>query len=167
MMDLNSLMKEVPTMKPLFLLMLLVLATLPAGADEVLPDACGTGAHTGSSERLRAIMESINRSIEDDTDSGAIPGAIDAGQLAQLIEAIEELQYHAELMSAESAPRRLGDTGVVTFRALASQLYTEALNVRTLAGGNPVNTYDFNLLNAAYERLYETCAACHDLFRDR
>ncbi len=154
-------------MKTFFILMLLALATPPVCAAEELPDKSGPGAHAASSDRLRAIMDSINRSIEDDTDSGAVPGAIDAGQLAQLIEAIEELQYHAELMSAESAPHRLSDSEVVTFRALASQLYTEALNVRTLAGENPATTYDFNLLDAANERLYQTCAACHDLFRDR
>ena len=154
-------------MKSLLILMLLALMTATVGATEALPEESGAGTHTVSSERLRAIMDSINRSISDDTDSGAVPGAIDPAQLSQLIEAIEELQYHAELMSGESAPQKLGESEVVTFRALASQLYTEALNVRNIAGGNPVNTYDFNLLNAANERLYQTCTACHDLFRDR
>jgi hypothetical protein len=154
-------------MKPVLILILLALATAPAGAAEELRDETGPRVPSVSSNRLRAIMDSINRSVADDTDSGAIPGAIDPAQLAQLIEAIEELLYHAELMSGESAPRKLGDSEVVTFRALASQLYTEALNVRTIAAGNPVDTYDFNLLNAAHERLYQTCTACHDLFRDR
>lgn len=154
-------------MKPAYILMLLALATAQGNADEAFPEAAPPGTHTVSSDRLRAIMDNINQNIVDDTDSGAVPGAIDPGQLAQLVEAIEELLYHAELMSEDVAPRHLSATEVVTFRALASQLYTEALNVRTLAEENPVNTYDFNLLNAAYERLYQTCTACHDQFRDR
>lgn len=147
--------------------MLLALATPLAAAADGPPDEPGSFDHAVSSDRLRAIMEDINRSIQDDSDGGTVPGAVDPAQLAQLTGAVEELLYHAELMSAESAPRQLTDSAVVTFRALASQLYTEALNVKSLAGANPATTHDFNLLNAGYERLYQTCTACHDLFRDR
>jgi len=153
-------------MRPALFLMLLALATAPVCAAGAPADKSGSGTHTISSERLRAIMDSIKRSVMGDADSAATPGPMDPDELAQLIEAIEELQYHAELMSSESAPQRLDENAVVTFRALASQLYTEALNVRTIAAANPVNTYDFKLLDAAYERLYQTCAACHNLFRD-
>ena len=154
-------------MKPAFILMLLALAAAPGSTEEPFPEEAQPGDHADSSERLRAIMETINRNIGDDTDTGAVPGAIDAEQSAQLTGAIEELLYHAELMSDELSPQGLSATEVVTFRALASQLYTEALNVRTLAEGSPVNSFDFNLLNAALERLYQTCTACHEQFRDR
>lgn len=154
-------------MKPAPLLLWLALAAGSAGAEESAPGTPDPATHADSSERLRAIMDGINRSLDDDTDTGAIPGAIDAAQMAQLLEAVEELLYHAELMTPESSPRQLGTSEIVTFRALASQLYTEALNIRTLAGTKPASTYEFNQINASFDRLYETCTACHDLFRDR
>jgi hypothetical protein len=84
-----------------------------------------------------------------------------------MTEAVEELLYFAEFMTLNPPRRDLGDNQIVTFRALASQLYTEALNVRDIARDYSLATYDFELLNTAYERMYQTCAACHELFRDR
>ncbi len=149
-------------MKPLLLLLTLMLA---AAVSPAAPAASSAGPTVGS-DRLRNIMDEINRHLADDTDTGAVPGETDAGQLAELTAAIEELLYHAELMSTDAAPRGLDANQVVTFRALASQLYSEVLNLRAIAEPAPVTTYDFNLLNAAQERLFETCTACHALFRD-
>jgi mono/diheme cytochrome c family protein len=87
--------------------------------------------------------------------------------MPDMIEAVEELLYFAEFMSMNPPRRDLGENQMVTFRALASQLYTEALNVRDIARDYNLSTYDFDLLNTAYERMYQTCAACHELFRDR
>jgi hypothetical protein len=57
-------------------------------------------------------------------------------------------------------------TDFVTYGALASQLYTETLNVRSLTGGISPGNHEYHLLESAVERLYQTCVACHKLFRD-
>jgi hypothetical protein len=158
---------RIPPLTGVLVYLLLALAPLPAmAAVGTAPGGNGAAPAAISSERLRAIMEDIRRNVESDVDAGASPETIDRAHIAPLVEAIEELLYHAELMSADSAPRGIDQNDVVTFRALASQLYTEALNVRSLTEGITPGQYEMNLLGAAVERLYQTCAACHDLFRD-
>jgi hypothetical protein len=150
------------------LFLLLAMAALPPAfaAEESVPGENDALPPPVSSDRLRAIMESIRRSVETEMGAGASPGDIDREHITRLIEGIEELLYHSELMSADVAPQGIDTTDVVTFRALASQLYTEALNVRSLTDGKSSSDYELNLLDSAIERLYQTCAACHKLFRD-
>ena len=91
-------------------------------------------------------------------------------ELTDLIESVEELLFYAEIMSTKIPETELEENQAVIFRAMAGQLYDEALNVQQIA-----NNYDFRvidsaqnrLLNEAYLRLDRTCAACHQLFRDK
>jgi cytochrome c556 len=155
-------------MKHAIILSLLMLAAVPACAAEDQPAAGEKMEQHGvASERLRTIMERINLSVHDNNNVDAIGEPIGRQDMADMVEAVEELLYHAELMSTGLSRPDFTAKQIVTFRALAAQLYTEALNVRDTAEASRLETYDFNLLNSAYERLYQTCTACHDLFRDR
>ena len=142
-----------------------IVFNVAAGAEP--PPAAAGEMHGGASERLQAIMQHIKVTTHDtgnvDT-AGARPG--NEG-MADMIEAVEEQLFHAELMTSEPPRQGLTQNQQTVFRALASQLYTETLDVQQVAQNYNVSTYDFNLLEAAYERLYQTCAACHELFRDR
>jgi hypothetical protein len=149
------------------LLLLVPFATAAGPVDETpIPDP-DVGQHGMVGERLRMIMENINATVHD---TGSVDGDRDKltrNGLDDMIEAVQELMYFAEFMTLNPPRRDLGENQIVTFRALASQLYTEALNVRDIARDYDLATHDFELLNSAYERLYQTCAACHELFRDR
>jgi len=80
--------------------------------------------------------------------------------MADLIEAVEELLFNAEMMTSGTPEFSLDERDLITFRALAGQLYTEALNIQQLA-----NNYDYRLIEPAYLQLNQTCGACHSLFR--
>lgn len=151
-------------MKRVAILALLITGTLPGSAAEPPPATGDAARHAISSERLKSVMEGIHASILQRLEEGGVEGAEVAG-LADLAGAVEELLYHAELLTPETAPQALSTSDIVTFRALASQLYTEALAVRDIATAAPSTNYEFNQLEVAYERLYQTCAACHALFR--
>lgn len=116
--------------------------------------------HAVSSEKLRIIMKSLRSSLNKD-GTGTLPSEkISEDQMADIIEAVEELMFHAELLSEGKPLVNLNKNEMVTFRALASQLYTEALNMKQLT-----EYYDYNVLIPAYDRLTQTCSACHSLFR--
>ncbi len=77
--------------------------------------------------------------------------ALTAGELAQTAEQLPE-----------DIQNNLSREDQTTFRAMASQLYSESLRLEEAVEAN-----DHNALNAGYQRLRETCNACHRLFRDR
>jgi hypothetical protein len=150
-----------------FALLLLPLAAFAGTVDDTpIPDP-EISRHGMAGERLQMIMQNINFSIHDANSVEAEGEKLTGDRMADMVEAAEELLYFAGFMSLNPPRRDLGENQIVTFRALASQLYTEALNVRDIAQDYDLTTYDFDLLNSAYERLYQTCAACHELFRDR
>lgn len=116
--------------------------------------------HAASSDRLKIIMDNLYASAHESESSGQ-EQKISKDEMADLIEAVEELLFNAELMASGTPEFGLDENELVTFRALAGQLYTEALNIQQLA-----NNYDYRLLEPAYRRLNQTCAACHSLFRN-
>jgi cytochrome c556 len=149
------------------LLFLLPFAAAAGPVDETpIPDP-DVGQHGMVGERLRMIMENISGTVHDTGSVDADRQKLTRDGLDDMVEAVQELMYFAEFMTLNPPRRDLGENQIVTFRALASQLYTEALNVRDIARDYDLATHDFELLNSAYERLYQTCAACHELFRDR
>ena len=123
-----------------------------------------TAAHAIASERLSNIMQNLNQTVTNTNDPDNIPEEIIEEDLDDMREAVEELLFHAEMLSTEIPGPDLDETGIVTFRALSGQLYTETLNIKQIAENYSVT--DQELLYSAYERLYQTCAACHDLFSD-
>jgi hypothetical protein len=149
--------------------LLLLLLPLAAGAES--PDDAPVpvpepGQHGMVGERLRMIMENINFSIHDANDVDAQREPIAAERMDDMVDAVQELMFFAEFMNLNPPRRDLGENQIVTFRALATRLYDEALSIRDIALDYDLATHDFELLNSAYERLYQTCAACHELFRD-
>ena len=118
------------------------------------------GKHAASSDRLKIIMDNLYASAHESESSGQEQN-ISKDEMADLIEAVEELLFNAELMTSGTSEFGLDEKELVTFRALAGQLYTEALNIQQLA-----KNYDYRLIEPAYRRLNQTCAACHSLFRD-
>ena len=131
-------------------------------------DRNGPIAHAEASERLTIIMRRLfsvvhEERIEENLD-------LTKADLSDLLEAVEELIFYSELMSAKVPESELEVHDQVIFRALASQLYDESLNIQQLA-----KNYNFDLTDSrkdnifydATERLNQTCAACHQLFRDK
>ncbi len=147
-------------MKAISLTLSLFLAVTVASAGEPQPVH-----HGDASERLRNIMQELNLNVADTADPDRQPEDVAAADLEALQEAVEELLFHAELLTTETSSERLKGSRLVTFRAIASQLYTETLNIKQVAEN--YNSNDQELLYSAYQRLYETCAACHDLYRDQ
>jgi len=149
-------------MKHIFLLLVLL---APLNLLFALDGEAGNiNKHGFSSERLRAIMQKLNLTVTDSTDPDYQPEDIASTDMEDMQEAVEELLFHAELLSTELPEQGLDESGLVTFRAIASQLYTETLNIKQIAENYSTNDQD--LLYSAYHRLYQTCAACHNLFRD-
>ena len=123
--------------------------------------------HASPSERLVIIMQElfsvVHKENVDETTS------ITKDQMDDMLEAVEELLFYAELMSGNIPATELEENENVIFSAMAGKLYDEALNIQQLAKG-----YNFDIssqsqeyvFNEALERLNRTCAACHQLFRD-
>ena len=126
-----------------------------------------TTSHAVPGERLRTIMQNINLTIHDSTNPDTQTDRISERDMEEMIEAVEELLFYAEMMSTDLPRPELDKNELVTFRALAGQLYTETLNIQQTARDYNIDTYDYELLNISYRRLNETCAACHQMFRDR
>ncbi len=148
---------------------LLILLTIPflfVFAEEISGDQDKIKLHAFSSERLREIMQNINLSVHDTTNPDLQTETINQNDMADMVEAVEELLFHAELMTSVVLEDQMSETDIVTFRAMATQLYTETLNIQQLAKNYDLRNYDHNLMDAAYHRLYLTCNACHVLFRD-
>jgi len=118
--------------------------------------------HAISSEKLRVIMQDMYSSAYKSGVPDLQDGKMSEEKMADLIEAVEELLFHAELLSTGQPSVKLNETELATFRAMAGQLYTEALNLQQLT-----EYYDYHAIEPAYERLNQTCIACHNLFRDK
>ena len=133
----------------IFLLLLLGSSTL-AGNDEVTDPDSQTPEnkaklHAISGEKLREIMHNINLWVDETRNGEPQHDEKRMQDMADLIEAVEELLFHAELLSAGLPESNLSESELTTFRAMASQLYTEALDIQQLANG-----YEYRLLEPAY-----------------
>tara|TARA_R110000782_G_scaffold101417_3_gene188113 strand:- start:740 stop:1222 length:483 start_codon:yes stop_codon:yes gene_type:complete len=152
------------------LLLFFLISITPSGYaqdDNSDPDRNSPTAHAESSERLTTIMRRLfsvvhNERIEENL-------ALTQADLSDLLEAVEELIFYSELMAAKVPESELEVNDRVIFSAMASQLYDESLNIQQLT-----KNYNFDHTNSskdhifydATERLNQTCAACHQLFRD-
>jgi hypothetical protein len=124
--------------------------------------------HAESSERLVSIMRRLFSLIHEEGIEET--PKLTRDDMTDLIETVEELLFYAELMSVKVPETELEENDSVIFSAMASQLYNESLNIQQLA-----TNYDFNVAESgkdhvfydAFERMNRTCAACHQLFRDK
>ncbi len=123
--------------------------------------------HAESSERLLKIMKQI-APIAAETSIEEIESFTEE-DVADLIEAVEELLFYAELMSIKVSATELEESKSVVFNAMASKLYSEALNIQQLTKNYDLHITDHSqkhILDEAITRLNQTCIACHQLFRD-
>jgi hypothetical protein len=116
----------------------------PAAIAKAPPHTAGMPSVTG--ERLRDIMETLNRNVPDDTDTGTIPGNVDPARVEALTVAVEELLYHPEPLRADAVPQGLAKSDVVTFRTLASPLLHRGADHPRRRGGNSCNHVRFKEL---------------------
>ncbi len=158
-------------MKYLFAFMVLFISVAACG-DNSDPENTGMtdpstvqqkhSMHAMSSEKLRVIMQDMYSSAYRSGVPDIQDSKISDEQMTDLIEAVEELLFHAELLSTGEPGVKLDETELTTFRAVAGQLYTEALNLQQLT-----EYYDYHAIEPAYKRLNQTCIACHNLFRGK
>jgi len=101
--------------------------------------------HAESSERLATIMQQLlplvrGIRLEETT-------TLTEDDMADLIEAVEELLFYAELMSLKVPANELDENKSVIFRAMANQLYDETLNIQQLTK-NTIFTLSIILKNS-------------------
>lgn len=123
--------------------------------------------HAESSERLLKIMQQISPIAGEESVEGT--KSLTEEDVTDLIEAVEELLFYAELMSVKVPATELEESEGVIFSAMASKLYNEALNIQQLTKNYDLQITDYSqeyILDEAFMRLSQTCMACHQLFRD-
>jgi len=125
-------------------------------------------AHAEPSERLTTIMRRLFSVVHEERIEENLE--ITESDMSDLLEAVEELMFYSELMQAKVPESELEVNEQLIFSAMANQLYDESLNIQQIT-----KNYDFdqtdnrndNIFYEATERLNQTCAACHQLFRDK
>lgn len=124
--------------------------------------------HSESSERLLTIMQQISSIAGNENIEGTVEQTEE--DMVSLIEAVEELLFYAELMSIKVPANVTEESKSVIFSAMASKLYDEALNIQQLTKDYNLHSLDHSekhIVDEAFERLNQTCIACHQLFRDQ
>jgi hypothetical protein len=158
-------------MKSLLALLLILLSTV-ISISNIQDDDINSGQnefllHAESSERLISIMQQLL--LVSHSDNIVEPINLNEEDIIDLVEAVEELLFYSELMSVQIPATDLEESKSVIFRAMASQLYDETLNIQQLTENYDLHIIDNSqehILNEAFERLSRTCNACHQLFRD-
>lgn len=141
------------------LLSLSVTAAGAAGPDSTAPGDV-VRLHSLNSARLREIMDAIHQWRRDNPAADLKQPGMDPELVDELLRRVEDLVYHAELMSMGLPFTDLNDTELMIFRALGGELYTEAAHIRQL-----VHNRQIDQLDHAYAQMDRTCQACHQLFR--
>ena len=113
------------------------------------------------SDKIRAVMRRLNLLAYEREYTDLELEQLFREQIELLIHAANELKDSAEILPNITSSK-LDDTDVTTFRAMANQLYRETLNIQ-----EHINSSHFQEIRTSYQKLYETCNACHQLFRDR
>jgi len=151
-----------------FLIFFVTISVINFQSNTIQPDDNQYLLHAESSERLLQIMQEINpiagqKIIEE-------PANISDDEMTDLIEAVEELLFYAELMSVKVPANVTEENKSVIFSAMASKLYDEALNIQELTKNYNFHIVDHSeqhIIDEAFERLNQTCIACHQLFREQ
>ena len=136
----------------LFWLILLISAT---GAVQGQP-----ALHGIYSEKLRTIMLRMNQLVYEREMTALQVQEERKRHLKELINTVSDLVKAASVLTDAVPGIELKREDQVIFRALANQLYKEAREMGTM-----VEEKDYSDLDPAYQRLNETCNACHSLFR--
>lgn len=108
--------------------------------------------HVIYSEKLQAIMHKLSSSVYEEE--------LNLEQINELFDNASELYVAAKGLDQALPGFQLNPTEKSVFENIARQLQVEANNMGFMAQNN-----DTEGLKMTYERLSQTCAACHDLFR--
>lgn len=152
----------------LFTLLISATSISHALDDDNSPDKAEYLAHAEPSERLATIMRRFFSLVHEEGMEEA--AKLTQDDMTELVENVEELLFYAELMTAKVPATELEENEYVIFKALANLLYDETLNIQQLAKSynfDVVNSEQDNIFNDAFVKLNQTCAACHQFFRDK
>lgn len=136
-------------------LLLSVFVIADAGSEQEQP-----ALHGIYSEKLKTIMTRMNQLVYEREMTVLEVREIREQHLQQLIVTVMELVNTSEIMTDAIPGIELSIENRVIFRAMANQLYSEAQNIGVL-----LTDKNYDSLDPAYQRLNETCNACHSLFR--
>ena len=116
--------------------------------------------HAIQSETLRKIMDRINQSHYENELNEFQQKEIRQQNTQLLFVNVNELLIAADLLTQSLSGFDLSEDEKNIFQAMAKQLQEEAYNIRRADALN-----DIENMNIAYQRLTDTCTACHELFR--
>ena len=126
-----------------------------------LPENSKSVLNAIHSNDVRIIMRRLNVLAYEREYTELELEKLRARQIKLLAQTAGELAQTAEQLP-EDVQKDLSREDQTTFRAMANQLYSESLQLEEEAAAN-----NYRALNECYQRLRETCNACHRLFRDR
>jgi hypothetical protein len=113
------------------------------------------------SEDIRKIMRRLNALAYEREYTELELDQIRDKNLRALAHAAEDLMEISEQLPEILPDNQLSYEEQVTFKAMARQLHNETLNLL-----NTGSTKNYSEIKSGYLRLQQTCAACHNLFRD-
>ena len=113
------------------------------------------------SNNIRTIMRRLNMLAYEREYTDLELEQLFKQQIELFINAASELKDSSENLPNITG-NKLNETDVTTFRAMANQLYWETLKLQ-----EHINSSHYQETRHSYQRLRETCNACHQLFRDR
>ncbi len=116
--------------------------------------------HAVSSEKLQDIMHRLNQLTYEKELTPMEISDLRAQHIQRLVETAKDLVSAAEELTDAIPGLSMSFDEQLVFRDMASQLQNEAYNVWYLAEEN-----DFTGMELAYQRMNNTCVACHQLFR--
>ena len=116
--------------------------------------------HAIYSEEMQDIMQRMNQLIYEKELNESQKKERRMQHLQNLIDTASELVIAAESLTEALPGFALNQMEKDVFQAMAMQLKLEAINIRIFAEMDSYTDVDL-----AYERLNDTCIACHELFR--
>ena len=116
--------------------------------------------HVVYSKNLRDIMQRMNQLVYKKELSELNKKELRSQHLEDLVYTVNELGYAAIFLQDALPGFKLSTEEKDIFHAIAIQLQKEAENIKEMAEQN-----DMVNMERSYNRLNDTCSACHELFR--
>lgn len=113
------------------------------------------------SEQLRGIMQRLDTLAYEREYTALELQKIRERQIQKLVDVTRELMKSSEQLREIAPDVQVSREDLVTFRAMAAQLHRETLDLEeSIQHGYAPE------LDRGYERMRDTCTACHRLFRE-
>lgn len=112
------------------------------------------------SDQLRRIMLRLNELAYEREYTELGLDRLRAEQIDSLVTESKTLAGNADRLSEILTQGELTAEELITFKAIANQLYSEALRIQA-----DIHANNFINVDKGYRRLRQTCNACHNLFR--